>query len=48
MSLTRLKADVQRDGIAQTAAALLDAATRVSKMLGAPEVPGEPRGPGIP
>jgi DNA-binding IclR family transcriptional regulator len=48
MSLSRLKADVQRDGIAQTAAALLDAAKRVSKMLGAPEVPGEPHRPGRP
>jgi DNA-binding IclR family transcriptional regulator len=40
MSLTRLKADVQRDGIAQTAAALLEAAGRVSKLLGASGVPG--------
>jgi DNA-binding IclR family transcriptional regulator len=48
MSLTRLKADVQKDGIAQTAAALLDAATRVSKMLGASQVPDEPRQSGMP
>jgi DNA-binding IclR family transcriptional regulator len=44
LSLTRLKADMLRDGIARTAAALLDGAARVSRLLGGSQTPGRPVG----
>jgi DNA-binding IclR family transcriptional regulator len=43
LSLTRLKADVLRDGIARTAASLLDGTGRISHLLGSSQAPGQSR-----